>query len=240
MSFETLEVNFYGNPITVLIPPEGEKYVLLDELLAGLDLSIVDVYNPNKHRVSELGGRVICPHATLNGLLFELKAEEVNPELREMLVVYQEECATALKDYWNDMGIAINRRENPSDITSKFRDDRALSRPLLVRYAGAYAKAAGSDPDQVFNKALNSCYDMAMLDAKGEYETLTGLQAKWLAFVERSYAQALKHCATWQQLPEDVDAYAREHVLKHLAKFNNHGQEMFLKLADSVPASMYH
>lgn len=239
MSFETLEVNFYGNPITVLVPEEGSPYVLLDELLLGLGLSDADVVNPERYDIAQLGDRTVCPLMTLNAVLLSLEVDEVTEEYRELLTVYQKECMVTLYEYWSK-GVAINRRENPSDITSKFRDDRSLSRPLLVRYAGAYSKAAGLDPDQVFNKSLNSCYDMAMLDAGGEYETLTGMEAKWLAFVERSYAQALKHCATWQQLPEDVDAYAREHVLKHLQKFKDHGQEMFLKLADSVPASMYH
>lgn len=74
---------------------------------------------------------VLCiPLKKLNGWLFSINPAKVRDDIRDRLVRYQEECFTALHDYWNK-GAAIRNPETTVD-------DRTPLRGIVNRIMGKY------------------------------------------------------------------------------------------------------
>jgi len=75
--------------------------------------------------------RMLCiPLKKLNGWLFSINPAKVRDDIRDRLVRYQEECFTALHDYWTK-GAAIRKPETTVD-------DRTPLRGIVNRIMGKY------------------------------------------------------------------------------------------------------
>lgn len=79
---------------------------------------------------SKLRQLLCIPLKKLNGWLFSINPAKVRGDLRERLVRYQEECFTALHDYWTK-GAAIRKSETTVD-------DRTPLRGIVNRIMGKY------------------------------------------------------------------------------------------------------
>lgn len=121
--FET--VLFHKQPL-YLVKHEEQPFVPMKPVVEGMGLSwssqhkkiikcgtkfnYVDidmVANDGKNR------QMTCiPLKKLNGWLFSINPEKVKPELKDMIILYQEECFQALYDYWHK-GAAINPNAIP-------------------------------------------------------------------------------------------------------------------------------
>ncbi len=84
--------------------------------------------------IPSLGGiqSMIClPLKKLNGWLFSINPAKVRDDIRDRLIRYQEECFTALHDYWTK-GAAVRASSETSV------DDRTPLRGIVNRIMGKY------------------------------------------------------------------------------------------------------
>ncbi|QGF21975.1 antirepressor protein [Erwinia phage Midgardsormr38] len=79
---------------------------------------------------SKLRQLLCIPLKKLNGWLFSINPAKVRDDIRDRLVRYQEECFTALHDYWTK-GAAIRKPETSVD-------DRTPLRGIVNRIMGKY------------------------------------------------------------------------------------------------------
>lgn len=241
-SIET--VNFYNDPIEVAVDDNGRAYVSVSQITGylGLDLEmIIDMFdNDPRVEMEMLNDAAIVELTKLPGFLMLLPYGEVPEEFKGDLLRYQVECFEVLHNYWIH-GVAINRRETPFDVTSKFKDERAVSRAALTKAIAAYfkdvegARDIGMDTD-MFDKTLAASYGIIGLDPKHEYEKLTGAEAKYLAWVESVFAKTFDKFAKFGETYDDPVAEALGYVEKHLRDTGY----AWIQMADNVPASMYH
>ena len=245
INFTSIEcVNFYGDPIDVAISDDGMAYVSVSQITGylGLDIEMIIGMFDNDPRV-ELDyyqDQAIVSLKKLNGFLMLLPYNEVKEEMKDDLLRYQVECFEVLHDYWIH-GVAINRRETPYDITSKFKDERAVSRAAMTKACASFYKdVEGASelglPQDLFDKILEASYKVIGLEPLHEYEKLTGAEAQYLAWVESVFAKTIQKFATWGERPEDPVAEALEHVEKHLRETGY----AWIAMADNVPTSLYH
>lgn len=137
-------VNFYGQDIpTVMIEELGTPTVFVKPLVENLGLDWKTQYdklmsNPRFQtvvvKVQALGDtqvreHLVLPLRTLNAFLFSINAQKIPEDkfftrdgvdvyVKANIMMYQDECTVALHDYWMH-GMAINTRENPSDVNSE-------------------------------------------------------------------------------------------------------------------------
>lgn len=79
---------------------------------------------------SKLRQLLCIPLKKLNGWLFSINPEKVRADIRDRLISYQEECFTALHDYWTK-GTALRQPESTVD-------DRTPLRGIVNRIMGKY------------------------------------------------------------------------------------------------------
>lgn len=76
--------------------------------------------------------KLLClPLKKLNGWLFSINPEKVRADIRDKLIKYQEECFTALHDYWTK-GVAVKTAPETTV------DDRTPLRGIVNRIMGKY------------------------------------------------------------------------------------------------------
>lgn len=232
-------VNFYGDPIDVAISDDGMAYVSVGQITGylGLDIdNILDLFDKDPRvTIDFVEDNAVVSITKLNGFLMLLPFRDVPEEFRDDLLRYQVECFEVLHDYWIH-GVSLNRRETPYDITSKFKDERAVSRKALTKACALYCEDTDMDPSDLFNKALGKSYTIIGLEPLHENEKLTGAQARYLAWVESVFAKVIGKFATWNELPEDPIAEALDHVENHLRETGH----AWITMADNVPAGLYH
>lgn len=79
--------------------------------------------------------KMLClPLKKLNGWLFSINPEKVRTDIRDKLIQYQEECFTALHDYWNK-GEATNPRK-PKTAPGKITKEQQTTIKELVMSRG--------------------------------------------------------------------------------------------------------
>ncbi|CAL9976546.1 anti-repressor Ant [Vibrio phage D148] len=232
-------VNFYNDPIDVAIDDQGMAYVSVGQITGylGLDLETIIKMFDNDPRVELdfINDQAIVSLKKLNGFLMLLPYDQVQEEMKDDLLRYQVECFELLHDYWIH-GVAINRRETPYDVTSKFKDERAVSRAALTNACANYCRDTEMDPSDLFDKVLGKSYAVIGLKPLHEYEKLTGAEAQYLAWVEGTYAKTISKFATWGDRPVDVVEEASSHVQNHLRETGR----AWIAMADNMPASCYH
>lgn len=237
-------VNFYNDPIDVAVDDNNRAYVSLSQITGYLGLNhetIIERFEKDPRvDLDFLNDEAIIPLNKLNGFLMLLPVAEVPTDLRDDLMRYQVECFDALHDYWIH-GVSINRREVPYDVTSKFKDERVVSRAALTKAcADYYADVEGASElglqQDLFDKCMGRAYDIIGLKPQHENEKLKGTEAQYLAWVESCIARTITKFIKWNERPEDPVAEAMVHVESHLRKTGN----AWLAMADNVPASLYH
>lgn len=240
INFTSIEsVNFYDDPIDVAITDDGRAYVSVAQITGylGLDSEVIVGMFDNDPRVNMevYEGNAIVPINKLNGFLMLLPYDQVPAEFKDDLLNYQVECFEVLHDYWIH-GVALNRRETPFDVTSKLKDERAVSRAALIKACASYCRDTDMDPSDLFDKVLGASYKVIGLEPLHENEKLTGAQAQYLAWVESVFAKTIGKFATWSEGHDDVVEAAAEHVEKHLRATGN----AWIAMADNMPASVFH
>lgn len=232
-------VNFYNDPIDVAIDDNGQAHVSVSQITGylGFDIEmILEMFSKDPRvEIDFVEGQAIVPLKKLNGFLMLLPFDKVQDEMREDLLLYQVECFELLHDYWIH-GVAINRRETPYDVTSKFKDERAVSRAALTKACANYCRDTEMDPSDLFDKVLGKSYGVIGLEPLHEFEKLTGSEAQYLAWVESVYAKTIAKFATWGDRPEDVVGEASVHVEKHLRDTG----AAWIAMADNMPTSCFH
>lgn len=138
----TTSLTFQGQQIITAMAA-GVAYVAMKPVVEGIGLDWASQFVKLKKQgekfgccditIPSLGGlqKMICiPLKKLNGWLFSINPAKVRDDIRDRLVRYQEECFTALHDYWNK-GFAIR----PTETTA---DDRTPLRGIVNRIMGKY------------------------------------------------------------------------------------------------------
>lgn len=239
MNFTAIEtVDFYGDAIDVGLSDTGLAYISVAQVTGYLGLDIEMILNmfDNDPRVNiEIyQDAAIVPLTKLNGFLMLLPYNEVADEFKDDLLRYQSECFEVLHDYWIH-GVALNRREIPYLVNSKFKDERAVSREALTKACANYCRDTEVDPGDLFDKILANSYKIIGLEPLHENEKLTGAEAKYLAWVESVFAKTIGKFALWGERPDDPAAEALPHVEEHLRATGY----AWIAMADSVPSSIY-
>lgn len=138
----TTSLPFNGQHIITAMAA-GVAYVAMKPIAENLGLSWgtqqqklarhMDKFGCIHMNIPSLGGlqRMLClPLKKLNGWLFSINPAKVRDDIRDRLVRYQEECFTALHDYWTK-GAAIRKPETTVD-------DRTPLRGIVNRIMGKY------------------------------------------------------------------------------------------------------
>lgn len=237
-SIET--VNFYGDNIEIAVSDNGSAYVSVGQITGYLGINsdrIIDMFAKDPRvQMSFIEDAAVVPLDKLNGFLMLLPVDMVQEEMKEDLMRYQVECFEVLQDYWLQ-GVALNRREVPYNINSKFKDERAISRAALTKACAKYCKKnAELDPHDIFDKVLAASYNTIGLTPLHEYEKLTGVEARYLSWVESVFAKTIDKFATFEEVHQDVVNEAWSHVKQHLADTGN----AWLTMADNIPSTVYH
>lgn len=139
----TSYVPFNGQQIITAMAA-GVAYVAMKPIVENLGMSWStqmrkllnqkDKYGYAHMNIPSKGGiqQMLClPLKKLNGWLFSINPEKVRADIRDKLIQYQEECFTALHDYWTK-GSAI--RSLPETTV----DDRTPLRGIVNRIMGKY------------------------------------------------------------------------------------------------------
>lgn len=147
----TTAVQFHGQSIiTAMIA--GVAYVAMKPIVDNLGMSWTSQHRklvnsgekygyahmsiPSKGGIQEM---LCLPLKKLNGWLFSINPEKVRADIRDKLIQYQDECFTALHDYWNK-GVAVNPRKSTTEERTSLRDavNLLVSKRHLM-YPEAYA-----------------------------------------------------------------------------------------------------
>lgn len=138
----TTSLPFHGQHIVTAMAA-GVAYVAMKPVVEGIGLdwktqyrkllAQADKFGCGHMTMPSKGGlqQMLClPLKKLNGWLFSINPAKVRDDIRDRLVRYQEECFTALHDYWTK-GAAIRKPETTVD-------DRTPLRGIVNRIMGKY------------------------------------------------------------------------------------------------------
>lgn len=147
----TTAVQFHGQPIITAMVA-GVAYVAMKPIVDNLGMSWTSQHRklvnsgekygyahmsiPSKGGIQEM---LCLPLKKLNGWLFSINPEKVRADIRDKLIQYQEECFTALHDYWNK-GTAVRKSKTTTDERTPLRDavNMLVSKKHLM-YPEAYS-----------------------------------------------------------------------------------------------------
>ncbi|MBN1086587.1 phage antirepressor N-terminal domain-containing protein [Erwinia aphidicola] len=138
----TTSLPFHGQHIITAMAA-GVAYVAMKPIVENIGLDWASQFVKLKKQAEKFGccditipsfgglQRMLClPMKKLNGWLFSINPAKVRDDIRDRLVRYQEECFTALHDYWTK-GAAIRKPETTVD-------DRTPLRGIVNRIMGKY------------------------------------------------------------------------------------------------------
>jgi len=138
----TTSLPFHGQHIITAMVA-GVAYVAMKPVVEGIGLDWKTQYRKLLGQADKFGcghmtmpsngglQQMLClPLKKLNGWLFSINPAKVCEDIRDRLVRYQEECFTALHDYWAK-GAAVRKPETTVD-------DRAPLRGIVNRIMGKY------------------------------------------------------------------------------------------------------
>ena len=139
----TTSLPFHGQQIITAMAA-GISYVAMKPIVENIGLDWASQFVKLKKQgekfgccditIPSLGGlqRMLClPLKKLNGWLFSINPAKVRDDIRDRLIRYQEECFTALHDYWTK-GAAVRTASETSV------DDRTPLRGIVNRIMGKY------------------------------------------------------------------------------------------------------
>lgn len=139
----TAEVIFKGDTLTT-IQEGGIEFVAMKPIVENIGLAWgtqQQKLERNKEKfgcihmnIPSAGGlqEMLCiPLRKLNGWLFSINPNKVKASIRDKLISYQEECFSALHDYWSK-GAAVNSRkisvmEQLNEACADYKRDEAIA-----------------------------------------------------------------------------------------------------------------
>ncbi len=139
-SAELYLVEHNGQPYTPMKPiVEGmgldwkSQYAKLKQRFSSTMVEITMVANDGKERL------MICfPVRKLFGWLMTIMPNKVKPEIRDSVIMYQNECDDVLWDYWTK-GTAVNPRTNKEDrVPLKDAVNMLVAKSKSLTYSDAY------------------------------------------------------------------------------------------------------
>ncbi|MCI5168349.1 MAG: hypothetical protein D3903_20215 [Candidatus Electrothrix sp. GM3_4] len=144
-------IDFYGQPIST-VKNEDIEYVAMRQIVEGIGLSWGAqqqklVKNREKFSCIDIDTtgsdgktyKMLClPLKKLNGYLFSINPGKVKPEIKSKVILYQEECFTALHDYFN-FGYSLNKTLLETDQTKRDKLSEDL-RKLRISDVDLYKK----------------------------------------------------------------------------------------------------
>ncbi|EIC83969.1 phage antirepressor N-terminal domain-containing protein [Serratia sp. M24T3] len=138
----TTSLPFHGQSVITAMAA-GVAYVAMKPVVENIGLNWKGQYIKLINQMDKFGcgdisiptngglQRMLCiPLKKLNGWLFSINPAKVRDDIRDRLIRYQEECFTALHDYWTK-GAAVRRPETTVD-------DRTPLRGIVNRIMGKY------------------------------------------------------------------------------------------------------
>lgn len=160
---QIVTVDFYKQSLT-LVEKDGEKYVAMRPIVEGIGLDWPS-QSVKLHKYSEkFGGCDIAtpskggvqltfciPLKKLNGYLFSINPEKVHKNIKDKVVLYQEECFAALFSHFTN-GYSINEKvltEHPDkmrELAHKLRRLRTEEKSMYALVREVF-KASASDYD---------------------------------------------------------------------------------------------
>ncbi|MFP1749180.1 phage antirepressor N-terminal domain-containing protein [Lonsdalea quercina] len=139
----TTAVQFHGQQIITAMAA-GIAYVAMRPIVENIGIDWAAQFVKLKKQSEKFGccdiatpsngglQKMLCiPLRKLNGWLFSINPAKVRADIRDKLIQYQEECFTALHDYWTK-GVAA-RKEQETSV-----DDRTPLRGIVNRIMGKY------------------------------------------------------------------------------------------------------
>ena len=148
---EISTIEFYGNSIS-LIENNGVEYVAMRPIVEGIGLD----WGTQQKKLSDNKDKFNCRHMPtvgadgkkremlciplkkLNGYLFSINAEKVNHDIKNKVILYQEECFTTLYTYFHD-GYSLNSNVLKNDIQKRDKLSEEL-RQLRISDIDLYKK----------------------------------------------------------------------------------------------------
>lgn len=118
---QTITVPFHGSALYV-VNHNGEPYTPMKPIVKGMGLDWKSQRTKIKQRFAKGGVEITIPTAggpqrmlclslrKLAGWLQTISPNKVKPEIREKVILYQNECDDVLYDYWTK-GLAVNPRK---------------------------------------------------------------------------------------------------------------------------------
>ena len=144
-SLNQIAVPFHSNELLV-VEYNNQPYTPMKPIVEGMGLAWQAQYDKLKQRFSSVimeimttgkdgkSYNMIClPLKKLFGWLMTISPNKVKPELRDTVIMYQNECDDVLWDYWTK-GQAINSRESISP------EQQALLHEIVARRSGGERK----------------------------------------------------------------------------------------------------
>ncbi len=165
-------VPFQGG-VVYMVKHENKPYVPMKPVVEGMGLAwqpqIQKLKNTERFNhvvipLQTMGGvqKMLCiPLNMLNGWLFSVNPEKVKPELRDQVILYQQESFQVLYDYWNN-GMAENPRKSDKmgHFEKKSREfkaliaigkDKGLNKKDTIKFAAAKMTERYGDSEILFD-----------------------------------------------------------------------------------------
>jgi hypothetical protein len=189
MTTQIIKVPFHDAELFI-IEHEGQPFTPMKPIVDGIGLRWQGQHeklNANPERwgikiivIPSAGGpqEMLCiPLRKLPGWLMSIQHRKVRPELRDKIIMYQNECDDVLWDYWTKGNAANNEPATPFMFSNPFDSiDPALLKQLSKIGNGlpwAYLISKGVTPDLVLNLLTNN----RMTNPLPQSDMFTGTQA---------------------------------------------------------------
>ena len=170
----------FNNSTIFMVVHKNEPYVPMKPIVEGMGLDWRG--QQAKIRSSQRYGDITIPLETpggiqdmlcihlkkLNGWLYSVNPEKVKPEIKAIIIMYQEESTQVLYEYWNN-GFAANPRKGGNNIgyfemksrefcaLKKIAKNKKLPETDAIKFAAKKMKEKYGDPESLFGTAhLNS------------------------------------------------------------------------------------
>lgn len=234
------------NSVLDIIDAEGESCEIYlynpvnisgDDISAGVNLEhefeehVIPIFKSN-------ASYTCLPLSEFNHFLNSINVRKVKPEMREMLLTYQQECMTALHDYWMH-GFAINDHKVSSQINSGRSDfdPRESTTVALQRSSERYSKFALRNfevevsPDDITGFAKASIFELLRIDDE-VWDNLGGALNYMVAYMETTAYNIIHFSIDKGISPDDLPEILITNIENRLAGM----QQKILKLESPYSA----
>lgn len=235
----TTSLPFHGQHIITALAA-GISYVAMKPIVENIGLDWASQFVKLKKQgekfgccditIPSLGGlqRMLClPLKKLNGWLFSINPAKVRDDIRDRLIRYQEECFTALHDYWTK-GVAVRSAPETSV------DDRTPLRGIVNRIMGKYGMTY-----QAVYKMVHKEFGVKHIDELSPKQTAEAIEYLAGKVIEGEFIGKEKHQPVKPQF-NDEELISLCYLQLWMEKSQRVGQQLYpaMKQAKSEYAGM--